>query len=105
MGYLIDMAERRGISPQIACEVSGGLFSNERCVEVTLPDGTTFSANVDKSQVSYSGDLNVDESVGGLLNVRVVESTPKTVYIDLPGQDIVKGSRVEVPKDFLQFEA
>jgi hypothetical protein len=79
------------------------LWPSEKLVEVKLPDGKVFTAPVDSTQVSYGGNLEENQSREGHVKVRIVmDSTPTSVYIDLPGQDIMLGSRVEVPIDFLK---
>ena len=86
----------------IGCMVSLGMFSSERIIEITLPDGRKISAFVDKQDVITEQEPTPAGPVRGQVRVSVVEEREDSVIIDLPQPSMTEGPRLIVPKTLLE---
>lgn len=88
----------------ISCQVSPGMFSFERGVDIPLPGGDRVSAFVDNSFVHYEEDPQPGKSVPGSLTVLLIERKKDHVILQLPGgaSSFSMGSRFSVPPSLLK---
>ncbi len=85
----------------IPCRVALGMFSDERGVEITLPDGRKIAALVDKRDVTVEREPEPGQTVPGRLRVSIIEQQDETVWIDLPQPSFSAGQRFQVPRRLL----
>jgi hypothetical protein len=88
----------------ISCLVSPGMFSTERQVVITMPDGHQIEALVDHRSVVLKGTPKPGESANGYVTVSVVEYDKHTKHalVDLPQGSFSKGPRIRVPSNMVQ---
>src|SRR5688572_19755948 len=89
----------------IRCDVSPGMFSNERGVRLSLPGGRVLSLIVDEKQVIVSGIPKTGKTIPGHLKVVVVNRGAGKALLDLPQASFSEGRRVEVPEALLEATA
>jgi hypothetical protein len=90
---------------RVRCNVSLGMFSNERGARIELPTGETVSVIVDRSQVHVEREPGAGEEVDGWLDVAIVREADNQVVIDLPQPSFTSGTRLAVPDSFVRRAA
>lgn len=91
--------------PSVPCTATKGMFQNERCVVVDLPNGETISYFVDKNQVFMDKDPEPGTQVKGHASVHIVSYEEDSVVIQFPERYMLNGSsRQKIPKEFLTFQ-
>jgi len=89
---------------KVKCEISQGMFPSERVAKITLPDGRKIFAIVDKEFVESEAEPSLDKYVNGKLKVSIIGEEEEEVWINMPGQGFANGSRIKIPKSFLEME-
>lgn len=85
----------------IKCRVLPGVFSEEREVVISLPDGQTMSAPISKRLVQVEEEPHIGHEVEGSVRALLVEEGDRTVLVELPQPGLSKGPRIVVPKELL----
>ena len=85
----------------IACRVSRGMFAGERGILVSLIDGSTVFALVDKSHVSVEKDPMDGQDVPGKVRVHLIDRRGESAIVDLPEPGMTLGPRIEVSAELL----
>lgn len=87
----------------IPCLVLPGMFSTERQVVITLPDGHEIEALVDHRSVMSNENPQPGKPIKGFVTVSVVEYDKQTkqALVDLPQGSFTKGPRIRVPSKMM----
>jgi hypothetical protein len=85
----------------IRCKVSLGMFPSERVITLELPEEVV-TGFVDKNDVIVTKEPSQDQAVDGRVRVYVLEIKKDSVLIDLRQPTITHGTRLRVPRSFLE---
>ena len=87
---------------KVKCEISQGMFPEERVAKITLPVGQNVYAIVDKNFVETKAEPSLEKYINGKLKVFIIGEEGEEVWIEMPGQGFNNGSRVKVPKSLVE---
>ena len=92
-------AKNRSKTITVPCLISPGMFSTERQVIITLPDGHEIEALVDHRSVMAKENPQSGKPAKGFVTVSVVEYDKQTKHalVDLPQGSFTKGPRIRIP--------
>ncbi len=85
----------------VECRVSRGMFTRERGILVSLIDGSTVFALVDRRHVSVEKEPVDGQDVPGKVTVHLINRSKKSAIVDLPEPGITVGPRIEVSTELL----
>jgi hypothetical protein len=88
----------------IPCRVLPGMFSTERQVVITLPDGQEIDALVDRRSVVEPKESRSGQKGLGFVTVYLVnyDKRTKKALVDLPQGSFNKGPRIQIPSEMLK---
>lgn len=80
------------------------MFSTERQVTITLPDGNEIEALVDHRSVISKEAPKPGKPVKGFVAVSVIQydKQSKDALVDLPQGSFMKGPRIRIPSKIIQ---
>ena len=87
---------------RLPCEIGRGLFSNERSIRVTLPEGRHVTALVHQRDVQAKQEPSEDGVVPGWVAVWVIAEEGPLTVVDLPQPGFEGGPRLRVPTAWLK---
>jgi hypothetical protein len=96
------VAARDVRSARLPCEVGRGLFSNERSIRVTLPEGQHITALVHQRDVQVKQEPPDQGVVPGSVAVWVIAEEGPFAVVDLPQPGFEGGPRLRVPTAWLE---
>ena len=88
--------KRKVEQPTVDCEVTPGMFSNERGVTVKTLDGRQVFALVHRRHVIIDQEPASGSEVPGRVKVALVSVGKDSALVDLPQPTITQGPRVKV---------
>jgi hypothetical protein len=88
----------------IPCQVLPGMFSTERQVVITLPNGQEIDALVDHRSVVEPKESRTGKTSQGFVEVYLVnyDKRTKQALVDLPEGSFTKGPRIKIPSEMLK---
>lgn len=96
------VAHREARSARLPCEVSRGLFTNERAVRIPLPEGRHVTALVSQQDVVVDQEIPEGEAVPGHVKVWLIAEEDDSAIVDLPQPGFEGGPRLRVPRTWLE---